>query len=98
APRLLKAQPKVTCVIILGHSEGALVAALAAQKTPTCGVIEVSGIGRTFGVVLREQFAAQHLPPTVTAQIDAGLTELEHGRQIPNVPGLEALFRPSVQP
>ena len=61
--RLLKGQPGVTCVILLGHSEGALVAALAAQRTPTCGVIEVSGMGRPFGVVLREQFAAQNLPP-----------------------------------
>jgi hypothetical protein len=96
--RLLKSQPGVTCVILLGHSEGALVAALAAQKTPACGVIEVSGAGRPFGVVLREQFAARNLPPPVMAKINAGLAELEQGRQIANIPGLEALFRPSVQP
>lgn len=96
--RLLKAQPGVTCVILLGHSEGALIAALAAQKVDACGVIEVSGVGRPLGVVLREQFAARNLPPPLMAQIDAGLTELEHGRQIANIPGLEALFRPSVQP
>ncbi len=96
--RLLKAQPGVTCVVLLGHSEGALIAALAAQKAPTCGVIEVSGIGRPLGVVMREQFAAQGLPPAVTAQLDAGFTELEHGRQIAPVPGLDAVFRPSIQP
>jgi pimeloyl-ACP methyl ester carboxylesterase len=96
--RLLKAQPSVTCVILLGHSEGALIAALAAQKIETCGVIEASGIGRPLGVVLREQLAAQNLPPPVMAQIETALTELEHGRQIANVPGLEALFRPSIQP
>ncbi|HEX3365132.1 alpha/beta hydrolase [Phenylobacterium sp.] len=96
--RLLKAQPGVTCVILLGHSEGALVAALAAQKIETCGVIEVSGAGRPFGVVIREQLAAQNLPPPLMAQIETGLTDLEHGRQIANIPGLEALFRPSVQP
>jgi alpha-beta hydrolase superfamily lysophospholipase len=96
--RLLKARPGVTCVIILGHSEGALVAALAAQKVATCGVIEVSGLGRPFGVVLREQMAAQPLPASLRQQMEAGLTELEHGRQVANIPGLEALFRPSVQP
>jgi hypothetical protein len=96
--RLLKAQPGVTCVVLLGHSEGALVAALAAQKIESCGVIEVSGIGRPLGVVLREQLTAQNLPPPLPAQIETSLTELEHGRQIANVPGLEALFRPSVQP
>jgi pimeloyl-ACP methyl ester carboxylesterase len=96
--RLLQAQPGVTCVILLGHSEGALVAALAAQKIAACGVIEVSGIGRPLGVVLREQLVAQNLPPPIMAQIDAGLAELEHGREIANIPGLESLFRPSVQP
>jgi pimeloyl-ACP methyl ester carboxylesterase len=96
--RLLKSQPNVTCVILLGHSEGALIAALAAQKIDTCGVIEVAGIGRPLGVVIREQLAAQNLPAPLPAQIEAGLTELEHGREIANIPGLEALFRPSVQP
>jgi hypothetical protein len=96
--RLLKSQRGVTCVILLGHSEGALVAALAAQKIAACGVIEASGMGRPLGAVLREQLAAQNLPPPLMAQIETGLTELEHGRQIANIPGLEALFRPSVQP
>jgi alpha-beta hydrolase superfamily lysophospholipase len=96
--RLLKAQPGVTCVILLGHSEGALIAALAAPKVDACGVIEASGPGRPLGVVLREQFAARNLPPPLMAQIDTALSELEHGRQIANIPGLEALFRPSVQP
>ena len=96
--RLLKAQPQVTCVVLLGHSEGALIAALAAQKIATCGVIEAAGAGRPFGVVLRSQFAAQNLPAPLTAQIEAALSELEHGREVANIPGLEALFRPSVQP
>jgi pimeloyl-ACP methyl ester carboxylesterase len=95
--RLLKAQPGVTCVILLGHSEGSLIAALAAQKVETCGVIEASGIGRPLGVVLREQLV-HTLPPPLMAQADAGLTELEHGRTIASIPGLDALFRPSVQP
>ena len=96
--RLLKSQPGVRCVILLGHSEGALIAALAAQKMDVCGVVEVSGPGRPLGIVIREQIAAQTLPPGLKAQIDAGLGELEHGREIANIPGLEALFRPSVQP
>lgn len=95
--QLLKAQPGVTCVVILGHSEGALIAALAAQKTPVCGVIEVSGMGRTFGAVLREQLKVQ-LPPDLMAQVDKSLADLEAGRTTPSIPGLEALLRPSVQP
>ncbi len=95
---LLKIQPGVTCVILLGHSEGALIAALAAQKVEACGVIEVAGPGRPFGVVLREQLAAQKLPAALAAQMETALTDLEHGRTFANIPGLEALFRPSVQP
>ena len=96
--RLLKAQPGVTCVIILGHSEGSLIAALAAQKSPTCGVIEVDGPGRPLGVVLHEQIAAGGLPPGLTADAQAALSDLEHGRTTANIPGLESMFRPSVQP
>jgi alpha-beta hydrolase superfamily lysophospholipase len=95
--KLLAAQPGVTCVVILGHSEGALIATLAAQKMPVCGVIEVSGMGRTMGQVLRQQLKPQ-LPPPLMAKAEVGLAELEAGRTTPNIPGLEALFRPSVQP
>jgi len=36
----------VTCVILAGHSEGALIAPLAALKVKTCGVISIDGMGR----------------------------------------------------
>ena len=51
-------------------------------------MIEVSGIGRPLGVVLREQLAARACRAhRAMAQIETGLTELEHGRQIANIPG-----------
>jgi alpha-beta hydrolase superfamily lysophospholipase len=87
------------CAWLIGHSEGALVA-LAAVETPddkVCGLILLSGAGRPAGVVLREQLRAQ-LPPALMEQTDVALTELEAGRTVAGVPGLEALFRPSVQP
>ena len=96
--KFLKGQPGVTCVVILGHSEGALIAAMAAQKTPVCGVIEVSGIGRAFGVVLREQIAASGAAPQAIREVDAVLVKLEHGQTVPDIPATSALFRPSVQP
>lgn len=87
------------CAWLIGHSEGALVA-LAAAETPDdkiCGLVLLSGAGRPAGVVLREQLRTQ-LPPTLMAQTDTALSELEAGRTVDNIPGLEALFRPSVQP
>jgi pimeloyl-ACP methyl ester carboxylesterase len=96
--RFLKSQPGVTCVVLLGHSEGALIAIRAAEKFPVCGLIEVSGAGRPFGQILREQFAAAGLPPARLEQIDAVITKLEHGQTEPRVPATDAAFRPSVQP
>ena len=96
--RFLKAQPGVTCVILAGHSEGALIAPLAAQKEKTCGVISIDGEGRPLGVVVRTQLAAAGLPPAQLARADRILTELEHGREVPGLPATDPLFRPSVQP
>lgn len=87
------------CAWLIGHSEGALVA-LAATREPddkVCGLVLLSGAGRPAGVVLREQLGKQ-LPSAMMAQAVAALSELEAGRTAPGVPGLEALFRPSVQP
>ena len=94
----LRRQPGVTCVILLGHSEGALIAPLAAQKTPVCGVISVSGMGRTFDVVLTEQLNAA-LPDAMKPDAFKVLAELKAGRTVDDPPpALAALFRPSVQP
>lgn len=96
--KLLKSQPGVTCVVLLGHSEGALIVAMAAQKTPVCGVIEVSGVGRSLGAVIREQVANSGAAPQVVRNVDAVLIKLEHGETVPGIPATDALFRPSVQP
>lgn len=93
------AQTGQPCAWLIGHSEGVMVA-LEATRTPddkVCGLVLLSGPGRRAGVVLREQMQRQ-LPPPLMAQADAALTELEAGRTTANVPGLEMLFRPSLQP
>ena len=93
--RYLAARPGVACVVVAGHSEGALIAAMAAQRTPVCGVVEMSGAGRPAGQVLRDQLAT--LPEPLHARALATLSELEAGRPVA-APPLPALFRPSVQP
>jgi len=96
--RFLQSQPGVTCVILAGHSEGALIAPLAAHQVKTCGVISIDGMGRPLGVVLRGQLAAAGLSASQLAQADQALTELEHGREVPGVSLTDSLFRPSIQP
>lgn len=89
----------VRCVYILGHSEGAEVAALAAAHVRTCGVISVSGAGHDIGETIVRQITAQGAPPDVIAQFQHNIDELRAGRTIADVPGnMMALFRPSVQP
>ncbi len=92
----LASEPGVRCVVLLGHSEGALVAAMAAQKTPVCGVISVSGAGRPIDQILIEQLTPQ-LTPEQLEQVKAVLAKLKAGEAVPDAP-IPALFRPSVQP
>lgn len=96
--RYLAAQPNVTCVVILGHSEGALIAPMAAQKAPVCGVISVSGIGRPFDQVLMEQLRAQALPAASIEHAETILAGLKQGHTFPNEAATDPLFRPSIQP
>lgn len=95
--KFLKAQPGVGCTFILGHSEGALIGALAAGKTPVCGLISISGAGRPIGDVLLEQLHG--MPPALFAQAEQILAQLKTGKTVAEIPPpLMALFRPSVQP
>lgn len=93
----LEAQPRVRCVVIAGHSEGALIAFLTAQRTKVCGVISMEGAGRPLGTVLREQFA-RALPEALRSDANTTLSELEAGRRVANTNPASPMFRPSVQP
>ncbi len=86
------------CVWLIGHSEGALVAlgATREQDDGICGLVLLAGAGRPAGEVLSEQLAG--LPEPLRAQALAGVTDLTEGRTTPVIPGLESVFRESVQP
>ena len=96
--RVLAAEPGVGCVVILGHSEGALIGALAAAKSSVCGLISIAGAGRPFDVVVDAQIRAQGASEDVLKQVDAVWAELKAGRTVPQIPASNPLFRPSVQP
>lgn len=87
------------CVWLIGHSEGALVAQVAAAEAdaPICGLVLISGAGRPAGVVLREQLSTA-MPEPLKAQAMAAIDALEAGRTTEAPPELAAVFRPSVQP
>jgi uncharacterized protein len=96
---LLAREPRISRLLILGHSEGALVATMAAQRLPVSGLILIAGAGEPAGSLMRRQFAAGALPPALRADADHVLSELEAGRAVNDPPpALAALFRPGVQP
>lgn len=92
-------QAGLPCAWLIGHSEGALVALAATERdTPAiCGLVLVAGAGRPARIVLEEQLGPQ-LPEPMRTQAFTALAELEAGREVESIPGLEVLFRPSVQP
>jgi len=93
--RFLARQPGVSCVVLGGHSEGALVATMAAEHVPICGLALLSGAGRPAKAIIAEQLA--RVPePDHSAALSA-LDDIAAGKAVANPP-LPALFRPSVQP
>ena len=93
--RVLKAQKGVRCVVIVGHSEGALVGALAAQRERLCGLVAVSGASQNLGELIEAQGAVVRRPPEVGARIHEIIEALRSGRPVGEVPpGYEGVFGP----
>lgn len=96
---LLRSRTGARRVFVLGHSEGALTAALVAQRADLSGVILAAGAGRPAVDVIREQLRAGGTPPELSAQADAVFEALRRGETVADAPpALAALFRPSIQP
>ncbi len=94
----LKADPRFGNLILLGHSEGALIASLAAPTVDAAAVISVSGSARPIDQVLRQQLSYR-LPPPLVLRSNQLLDSLKAGHVDDDVPPqLQVIFRPSVQP
>jgi uncharacterized protein len=96
--KLLRKDKRFSRIGIVGHSEGALVGALAAKSAPADAFVSLAGVGRKMHVVLREQLA-KNLPADQKEKSDKIIDELVAGRSVADPPTeLASLFRPSVQP
>src|SRR5690606_16560673 len=96
--RLLRQDPRFGPLILIGHSEGALIASLAAEPAGAAGLISLSGSARPIAAVLWEQLQTR-LPPKPLAQSKVLIERLGQGQLTPEVPPrLQVLFRASVQP
>lgn len=89
------------CAWILGHSEGGLVALLAAKNPDDiCGIIAAATPGRKMGDLLREQLKANPANSPLLPKAFELIEKLEAGNRIPEAeipPILMSLFSPSVQ-
>lgn len=97
----LRQRTGASCIWLLGHSEGGLVALAAAQaQTDICGLILVATAGRPVGVVLREQLRANPANAPYLDNAFAVLDALKAGHTVAaaNIdPVLLPLFNPQVQ-
>ncbi|WP_419510527.1 alpha/beta hydrolase [Alistipes sp.] len=88
-------------IVLIGHSEGALIAFCAAQQAPEVdAVISLAGAGYPLDEVLQLQLAAQLAPDNMALllQANAITASLKRGERVESYPPqLEALFHPSVQ-
>lgn len=91
----LARDPRFSGVVLVGHSEGAALALIAAgQGAPVAGVVHVSGLGRPVGEVMREQLSRQFDSATL-ARFDVAMEQYLRGEQPADLPPqLAMLFVP----
>lgn len=96
--KMLKADTRFSDVVVLGHSEGSLIAMLAAQQVPVSALVSVAGAGSNLADVLRQQLYGK-LPPDLVKPNEEILQALQAGKTTASVPpALQFLYRESVQP
>lgn len=97
--RWLAGQSGVSCVVVVGHSEGATIAVMVGEEPGVCGVVLISGPGRPIDEVLLSQLQARGAPPPVLARVQEVLRNIAAGEVVDQPPpALSSLLRPSVQP
>jgi pimeloyl-ACP methyl ester carboxylesterase len=96
----LRARPNAGQIFILGHSEGALIATLAAEQADVAaGLILVAGAGEPAGKIIARQLSDAGVPGHLQDASKKISESLTRGVPVSDVPPeLLALYRSSVQP
>lgn len=98
----LAADPRFSSRVVIGHSEGALMALEVAQapglKDHVDACVSIAGTALAGDALLRRQLAPK-LPAELAARSDAILTALKQGQTVDDVPQpLRMFYRPQIQP
>ena len=93
---LMKKDKRFTDIIIAGHSEGALIGAIASQNENVTKFISIAGVGRPANEVLFEQLSNQNASMAKIAE--PILDSLAKGKTVEKYPtSLAPLFRKEIQ-
>jgi pimeloyl-ACP methyl ester carboxylesterase len=95
-------QTGAKCIWVLGHSEGGLVAMVAAKDNPPdiCGLLLVAAPGRHFSELIKAQMQSNPSNKPIEEEAFHDIDELQAGRRVDvsqASPELQAIFRPEVQ-
>jgi uncharacterized protein len=94
----LRADPRFSTVVVVGHSEGSLIGMIAARESAADAFVSLEGAGRNARDIITAQLAAQ-LPTAVVDRAKDIMMKIEKGLEVDSVPPfLAPLFRPSVRP
>ena len=94
----LLADRRFSSVTIIGHSEGSLIAMLAAPRIPATKTVSIAGLGFTAPVGIVRQVRAA-MPGDQAAQVEAALARVARGEDPGEYPPtLIGLFHPNVLP
>jgi uncharacterized protein len=92
------------CIWVLGHSEGGLVAMVAAKDNPPdiCGLLLVGAPGRKFGDILKEQMRSNPANALILDEALRDVDTLEAGKRVElsiehTRPEIFSIFQPAVQ-
>lgn len=97
----MRTRTGASCVWLLGHSEGALVALMAREDPGVCGLLLVAGAGRPLGQAMREQLRANPANAPILDQALAAIERIEARQPVDATslhPALRGLFAPQIQP
>lgn len=95
---LLKKDQRFTRLVIIGHSEGALIGAITCRKIGAQGFVSIAGSGRPAFELIETQLK-KNAPPDLLSESKIVLDQLRQGKTTEKIsPSLMALFRLSVQP
>ena len=84
-------------IILIGHSEGALIGLLVAQKVVVSKFVSISGAGNSSATLIEEQIGKN--APQLKEESQKIISKLRKGELVENIsPYLAPVFRKSVQP